>query len=141
MHLLLLSLALPLAQAGAPADRLPTPRPERCKAPPLSVADDADGPTFGGSEGLSYEQVVPVLQKTVQTALHCTRPEGRAALHLTFQLTVGCDGIISEIAPTDDDDAPEAYLGCVMDVLKKADFPAHDMPDGMPITYPVDVSW
>lgn len=137
----LLPLALSLAWAGTPADRLPTPRPERCKAPSLSIEDDADGPSYGGSEGLSYEQVVPVLQKTVQTALHCARPEGRDTLGLTFQLTVGCDGIISEIEATDDDDAPEAYLSCVMEVLKKADFPAHDMPDGMPITYPVDVSW
>ncbi len=137
----LLPLTLSLAWAAPPADRLPTPRPERCKAPPLSIEDDADGPSYGGAEGLSYEQVVPVLQKTVQTALHCPRPEGRDKLDLTFQLTVGCDGIISEIEATDDDDAPEAYLSCVMDVLKKADFPAHDMPDGMPITYPVDVSW
>lgn len=137
----MLPLLLPLALAGTPADRLPTPRPERCKAPPLTIDDAADGPTYGGSEGLSYEQVVPVLERTVQAALHCARPEGRDALHLTFQLTVGCDGIVSEIEATDDDDAPEPYLTCVMDVLRKADFPAHDMPDGMPITYPVDVSW
>jgi hypothetical protein len=138
---LLIPLALGAAWAGTPADRLPTPKPERCKAPPMTVDEDGDGPSYGGSEGLSYEQVVPVLQKTVQTALYCARPEGREALHLTFQITVGCDGVVSGIEATDDDDAPEAYLTCVMDVLRKADFPAHDMPAGMPITYPVDVSW
>ena len=135
----------PLATAGAPADRLPTPRPERCLGGPAELtADaeaDADEPSFGGSSGLDYDQVVPVLQQTIQTALYCGQPEGFSELHLTFELTVGCDGLVSKVEATDEDGAPDAYLACVMDVLRKADFPAHDMPDGMPVTYPVSFAW
>ena len=43
--------------------------------------------------------------------------------------------------PSDDGGAPRGYVECVSHVIAKADFPAHDMEDGMPVTYPVDVRW
>lgn len=136
---LLLGLAL---AAGAPADRLPTPRPEAC----LAVEEaQGEGETthaeISASQGLGYEQVTLALNGVVQTALYCPRPEGRDALQLTFELVVGCDGVVASVECSADDDAPPAYIACVQAVLAKADFPAHDMPDGMPLTYPVDVSW
>lgn len=93
------------------------------------------------AEGLGYEQVVPALSKVLPTALHCGRPTGRAEVSLTFELVVGCDGLIRSIEATDPDDVPPEWLDCVSSVISKADFPAHDMPDGMPVTYPVNVSW
>ena len=93
------------------------------------------------SAGLSYEQVTLALNGVIQTALYCKQPQGVSELHLTFELIVGCDGVVSTIEALEGDGAPESYVSCVQDVIAKADFPAHDMADGMPITYPVNVAW
>ncbi len=128
---------LALAFAGSPADRLPSPRPEPC----LELDGDPEEGEMLGSSGLSYEQVTGSLNAVIQTALYCPQPEGHSELHLTFELLVGCDGVVSSIEPVDDDGAPEPYVACVSEVIQKADFPAHDMPDGMVVTYPVNVAW
>lgn len=130
-------LYLLVVHAAEPADRLPSPRPEPC----LEVSGDPEEGEVIGSAGLSYEQVTGALNGVIQTALYCPQPEGRDALNLTFELTIGCDGVVSDIQTVDDDNAPEDYLACVSAVIQKADFDAHDMPDGMPVTYPVNVAW
>lgn len=125
------------AWAGTPADRLPNPKPEPCKT---FDADPEEG-EFAYPDGLSYEQVTGALNKVIQTALRCPRPAGATELHLTYELLVGCDGVVSSIETVDDGGAPDDYAQCISDVVKKADFPAHDMPDGMTVTYPVTVAW
>lgn len=132
-----LALLLPLALAGSPADRLPTPRPEPCK---VFAADPAEG-EFAVPDGLSYEDVRAALNRVIQTALYCPRPAGFDAVDLTFELNVGCDGVVKTIETTDDGGAPAAYGACVAAVVEKADFPAHDYADGFPVTYPVHVAW
>lgn len=122
---------------AAPADRLPRPRPEPC----LSVEGEPEEGEFVMAMGLDYSQVRAALNGVIQTALYCPRPEGMDAVHLTFELMVGCDGVVSSVEISDDGGAPESYGECVGAVLERADFPAHDMPDGMLVTYPVDVSW
>ena len=92
-------------------------------------------------EGLGYAEVKSALNAVIQHALYCTRPEGMSSVHLTFDLTVGCDGVVSAIETVDDGYAPVDYVQCVSDVIAKADFPAHNMPDGMLVTYPVNVNW
>lgn len=124
-----------LLLAAGPADRLPDPRPERCE--PLLPSDD---PMYAG-EGLTYDQVAPALSGVIQTALHCGRPAGMKEVHLTFDLKVGCDGLVAEITAVDDGGAPADYVACVSSVIQKADFPAHDRQEGFPVTYPVDVAW
>ena len=136
LRLLLLCFA-GILLGSAPADRLPSPRAEPCRA----IEGDPEEGEVLGARGLSYEEVIPALGRVIQTALYCPRPPGRDALHLTYELTIGCDGLVSAVECSEDDDAPTAYVECVAAVLRKADFPAHDMPDGMPLTYPVDVSW
>lgn len=127
-----------VATASAhPADRLPDPRPERCVPfdPSLEENDMAT------QQGLSYEEVRAALNEVIQTALYCPQPSGFSEVHLTFELVVGCDGLVSSIESADSGGAPEPYVQCVSDVVAKADFPAHDMEDGMPVTYPVNVAW
>jgi hypothetical protein len=133
----LLGLVLAGVAWAAPADRLPRPVPERC------IPFDAD-PEEGGfatPQGLGQDEVRSALNKVIQTALYCERPAGLTSAHLTFDLVVGCDGVVSSIETTDDGGTPAAYAACVSAVIAKADFPSHDMADGMPITYPVNVSW
>lgn len=133
---LFLGIAATAAWA-APADRLPDPRPEPCI--PFDV-DPEEGAVVAPA-GLSYPEVKLALSAVIQTALYCGRPAGMSEVHLTYDLTVGCDGVVSKIETVDDGGAPADYVKCVSDVVAKADFPAHDMEDGMLVTYPVDVSW
>ena len=91
--------------------------------------------------GLSYVDVRMALNAVVQSALYCGQPDGMGEVHLTFDLMVGCDGLVTSITTIDAGGAPEDYVTCVSSVIKKADFPAHDMENGMPVTYPVDVAW
>ncbi|MBW2258524.1 MAG: hypothetical protein JRI25_28580 [Deltaproteobacteria bacterium] len=122
---------------AAPADRLPQPRPEPCI--PFEV-DPEEGEMLTPN-GLSYAQVKTALNGVIQTALHCGQPDGMSAVYLTFDLTVGCDGVISEIETVDGGGAPADYVQCISEVIAKADFPAHDQEGGMMVTYPVNVSW
>ena len=91
--------------------------------------------------GLGYSEVKSSLNGVIQHALYCKRPPSMASVHLTFDLVVGCNGIVSSIETIDDGGAPQDYVSCVSDVIEKADFPAHDMADGMLVTYPVNVNW
>ena len=51
------------------------------------------------------------------------------------------DGVVTEVTTVDDDDTPESYVSCIAEVIAKADFDGHDLPDGMEFTYPLNVSW
>ncbi len=128
---------LGLLLGAAPADRLPSPKPEPC----LAIEGDPEEGELIAAQGLDYHQVRTALNGVIQTALYCGRPQGLPSVHLTFELTVGCDGVVSRVELVDGGEAPPEYGACVGAVLEKADFPAHDMPDGLMVTYPVDVSW
>lgn len=129
--------ALSLAGTGAPADRIPAPKPEACL---VFTADPAEG-EYAAPEGLAYETVTASLNKVLPVALHCPRPPNLSRVRLNFEFVIGCDGRVQQIACSRDDGAPAEYVGCVSAVIAKADFPAHDLPDGMEVTYPVNVSW
>lgn len=131
-------LSLSSGHATSPAASLPTPEPERCIGFIPSFSPDGEETL---PEGLTYEQVTQGLDRVLQTALRCPRPPQKSKLSLTFLLTIGCDGTISDLQVQEGDGAPEGYLNCVAEVIRRADFPAHDMEDGMPVTYPVNVAW
>jgi hypothetical protein len=134
---LLLAAGAAAWAASAPADRLPKPKAERCIPFDPDVAEgDAVAP-----DGISYDAVRSALTGVIQTALYCPRPAGRDQIGLTYELVVACDGLVKSIECSDPDDAPDDYVACIAAVLERADFPAHDMADGFPITYPVNVAW
>lgn len=137
-RLLTVLLLASASHAQAPADRVPTPEPERCIPFLTEIAEDEG---MAAPEGLDYLQVKSALNGVIQSALYCPRPEGMSEVHLTFELKVGCNGIVDTIEASDDGGAPADYVACVASVIKKADFDAHDMESGMPVTYPVDVAW
>lgn len=126
------------ADEKTPADRVPKPQRKRCIP---FIADLSDDKEAVAPNGLRYDQVARSLNKVIQYALYCEQPKGFAKLDLTFELNIGCNGLISEIEVTDDGGAPEEYVTCVTEVIEKASFPAHDISDGMPVTYPVNVAW
>ncbi len=91
-----------VAWAGSAADRVPTPRPEPCI---VFAADPCEG-EVAQAAGLGYAEVRLALNGVIQHALYCERPEGQSEVHLTFELVVGCDGLVSSIETSDDGGAP-----------------------------------
>ncbi|MCB9765714.1 MAG: LysM peptidoglycan-binding domain-containing protein [Alphaproteobacteria bacterium] len=116
---------------------LPMPAAEPC------VPFDADPGEEGmvTPEGLSRDQVRAGLDGVIQHALSCPREGAAGEWDLVFELTIGCDGLVSAVTVADDGGAPAAWLACATDVLRHADFPPHQITDGMPVTYPVNVAF
>jgi hypothetical protein len=115
---------------------LSMPSPEAC------VAFDADPGEEGmvAPGGLERHQVKPPLDRVLPYALECPRDDADS-LRVVFELTVGCDGVVDRVVVDQHGGASDAWLDCASEVLRHADFPAHDMPDGMTFSYPVTVSW
>ena len=134
---LVLAICLASSALAAPADQIEAPRPEPC----IPFAPDLDEQDMAAPAGLSYSDVKTALNGVIQHALYCPRPEGFDSAHLTFDMIVGCDGLVVQISTVDDGGVPDSYVRCVSDVIAKADFPAHDFEDGFPVTYPVNVNW
>ena len=134
MALFLCFLSKESAAEEAAASMVPTPKRKRCVP---YMADVADEPP----QGLEFAQVHRSLNKVIQYALHCKQPNGMSAIAMTFEISVGCDGLVKMIEASDDGGAPAEYVSCVSAVIQKAGFPGHEMEEGFPITYPVNVSW
>ena len=116
------------------AEKTPDPKRQRCLPYYEDVAEEPP-------EGLNYNQVQGALNKVIQYALYCDQPKGMSAVAMTFELSVGCDGLVKKIETIDDGGAPLDYVSCVSSVISKAGFPGHEMESGFPVTYPVNVSW
>lgn len=116
---------------------LKMPDPEPCVSLDTAIGEQG----MVASAGLDRAQVKGALDPILQHALSCQPDEGVTALSLTFSIRVACTGVVDDVDVLDGDVASAGYLDCVRDVLRHADFPAHDLPDGMRFTYPVSASW
>jgi hypothetical protein len=117
--------------------KLVRPAQEDC----LAVGSQDEDLDFMASEGISEEVVRQVMDEIVQEALRCTPDEGIEDLSLEFSIRVGCSGVVDRVEATRSGGASQSYVDCVADVLGYADFPGHDMPDGMEFRYPVTVEF
>ncbi len=112
------------------------PSPESC----VELVDDLGEEGMVASEGLNRMQVKSALDAVLPHALSC--PSGDLTeVRIVFELTVGCNGLVDRVVVEDDDFAPAEFVDCVAETLRYADFPGHDMPDGMTFQYPVTASW
>lgn len=123
--------------APATGHGLAMPSPEPCVRLDTAIGDEG----MVASAGLDRSQVRSALDPVLPHALGCERDAGVSELAMVFDIDVGCDGVVDGVDVIDGDGASAAYLDCVADVLRHADFPAHDLPDGMRFTYPVSASW
>jgi len=127
----------PATPSGAGAQGLSAPTPEPC----VPFTGDPGDEGMVAPEGLTVAQARVALDGVLQHALSCTPDPGMDRVDLVFELIVGCDGVVDRVAVRDAGTASSRYASCVADVLGYADFPAHDLPDGDTITYPVTVAW
>jgi murein DD-endopeptidase MepM/ murein hydrolase activator NlpD len=127
-------------KAPAPASKwkpLKKPSAETC----LDMTGDPDEGDMVASAGLSMREVQGSLNAIIGEALRCEADAGSSQADLVFEILVGCDGLVDKVTLNDRGDASKRYAKCVGEVLGYADFPPHDMPDGMRFTYPVTVEF
>lgn len=112
--------------------RLPSEKP--CLAGPTGDALGERGAV--ASQGLSQSAVKAALDGFASNLLRCATP-GSAGL-VTFTVVVACTGRVASVraGPTG---ADADVVACMADTLRYAPFPAHDLPDGETIDYPL--SW
>ena len=127
-------------RSGGAADVAPGARalpPEQaCKAPPGAADGDA---SMVASEGLSRAQVRTALDAFVPELVPCVEGELPTGT-LLLDLTVACTGRVAAVSVVKDPGWPEGVIACVRDTLRFAPFPAHDLPDGEQITWPLAFS-
>ncbi len=88
--------------------------------------------------GLERGQVKQALDAVLTHALSCA---SEGSYEPVFELLIGCDGVMRSVTLTDSGGAEPAITDCIAQVLRHADFPPHDMPDGMTVPYPVRVEF
>lgn len=131
------TIKAPAEPSGAGADGLTMPAPEPC----VAFTGDPGDEGMVAPEGLTVAQARTALNGVLSDALSCMPDPDVDRIDLVFELVVGCDGVVSRVATLDSGAGSARYAACVAAVLSYADFPAHDLPDGDTITYPVTVEW
>mgnify|MGYP006928159566 CR=1 FL=1 len=122
------------APPNASTGGLSMPEPEACV--PFDADPGDEGMVAPG--GLERPVVKAALDRVLSHALGCgTEGEYR----IVYELVIGCDGLMKTVQVSDDDGATDEVTACIGEVLRHADFPGHDMPDGMSLTYPVSVEF
>ena len=113
------------------------PSPEPCV--PFTADPGDEG--MVGPEGIPLSQARAALNPVLQDALSCIRDPDLDGVDMVFEILVGCDGVVDRVTVLERGLASDRYARCVADILRTTDFPAHDLPDGETILYPVQVAW
>ena len=119
------------------------PRAEPCKeigADAVEGGAPEDEPEFIAARGLETSQLRVAMNAFIPSLYRCAPEGGMPSGRLNLELTVGCNGLVSDVTVLDDGGLPSDMVGCVTETLKYADFPAHDMPDGYTFGYPLNFS-
>ena len=122
------------ADPAAPTFAMPPPKP--CEAAPSDAGLGEAG--MAASEGLSEAEARTALHSFAPNVLHCLRGTGaspRSALRL--ELTVACTGRVDRVRIDSRGDWPDDIATCVADTMRYAPFPAHGLPDGDVVLYPL----
>lgn len=117
------------------ADRtgLVKPRPKPCLGPPQGVDEEAG---MVASEGLDPTDAGRALNRFAPNVLVClgeSSPTG--TLHL--RLRVACSGVVDAVEVVDRGDWPEPVAACVAERVGYAELPAHGLPDGDVVDWPL----
>jgi len=131
------------AFAGRPAPAKPAaPRGlEMPRARPCLAGPDSDGLGEAGmaaSTGLTQAQAADALRAFVHHTLPCIEPDDEIpTAALVLELTVGCDGRVEAVEAPDRAGWPADTAACIAGTLRYTPFPAHGLPDGDLVLYPL----
>lgn len=116
---------------------LSKPAPKRCVSAG-SGADMGDN-EIAGSVGLSSSQVRSSLSAFSSKAARCIPSGTTGSFRPVLGMNVGCDGRVSRTWLVEAGGLPPTVTGCLVKTLEYAGFPAHDLPDGLEISWPMVV--
>lgn len=108
-------------------------RRSRCKA---QRTDAAEGEIVA-AEGLSQGQIQAVVAKRLPRTLSCLPAGLNGEYQMIVEITVGCDGRVTNTYTVGAGALSPSTTRCVEKVFRGARFPAHDMPDGQSFQYPL----
>ena len=123
------------ARVAKSAEQLTMPEAEPCLTGPSGVAEEHG---MAASEGISRDTARRVLGAHVQNALPCFRgyPELERGT-ATLDLHVACTGVVTRVQLAELGDWPQPIGACLAEKMRYADFPAHALPDGDVVRYPL----
>jgi hypothetical protein len=111
------------------------PDAKRCLGGPEigSLSDDHGMMT---NNGLSSQQISKSMNKFFPQLSSCM-PDVWPTANIEIDFNVGCNGLVSYVRIVRDDNLDFTIQECIEDAFQYAEFPAHDLPDGMDFSYPI----
>lgn len=123
----------------APGHGKRLPRPKAClTAATVEGLEGEEMAAYRVEQGLDSSQINAAFRPYLEFLNDC-RPDdgGDHSGHATFELRVGCDGVVDGVDVTDDSLYEPAMIACLKDRLRYVEFPAHDDADGVFFEYPL----
>ena len=122
-----------MGMTAAPTKKMPNAK--RClSGPDVSSLDDERG--MMTNNGLSSQQISSAMNKFFPQLSDCM-PDVWPTANIEVDFNVGCNGLVSYVRIVKDDNMDFEIQSCLEDAFQYAEFPAHDLPDGMDFTYPI----
>jgi len=89
------------------------------------------------SEGLSYDDARAALNAFAFELVSCIGPGENPTGTLLLRITVACTGLVDHVTVADRGDWSETAAACVVERMSYAPFPAHGLPDGDVVEWPL----
>jgi hypothetical protein len=116
------------------APKLSKPAAKRCLSGPSGEMDE-DGVMI--SQGLTAPQINAGMAGIARHTPMCF-PRGTVGSYTVIvEVTVGCDGRVSNVFTVSPGVVPSNVTGCIEQTVGYASFPAHSVPNGMGFQYPM----
>src|SRR5262245_3348395 len=109
------------------------PEPKPC----LGTVEAEGEATLAASEGLSYDDARAALTAFAPELVTCIGPDDSPTGALLLRITVACTGLVDGVKVADRADWSETAAACVVDRLGYTPFPAHGLPDGDVVDWPL----
>jgi TPR repeat protein len=135
-------IVISLATAAVPPPPIPgltLPDANPCiSTEPLLQAEHEDGVAIATTQGLDSRQIKSALGPFYAHLDACGRKaEVVPVAEEIMEITVGCDGRVTDVYAMGTSDWPHPVTSCVTDALYYAGFPAHALPDGSTFLIPI----
>jgi hypothetical protein len=120
--------------------RAPKPAATRTKpaAKPCLATPEVEGEAgIAASTGLAYADARAALNAFAPELVSCLGPDESPTGTLLLSITVACTGLVDKAVVADRGDWSADAAACVTDRLAYAEFPAHGLPDGDVVEWPL----
>jgi len=111
------------------------PKAKRCLTGP-DGSDLTDEQGMLTNKGLSNQQISNAMNNFFPQLTSCM-PDVWPTASIELDFNVGCNGLVTYVRIIEDDGLDFEIQSCLEDSFQYAEFPAHDLPDGMDFSYPI----